>query len=234
MSHQRRGDSGGRPRPASTPRPIKRRRRLDGIGGRRGEPRRSAALERFDLGRAIVRHRRHGRTRFLTLVVGASLALLLSGAPDAASAEDSAGRIVFESDPRGHCDIWIVDADGSHAEALTDDGADDVFPVWSPDGGRIAWSRGVKGVYEIWVMNADVRARLRSSPSAFGLSALSSSLAGITRPFCPVCVGGRGIVDHAGLGGETVRRSRRTSTTAGWPHSWIEDHRRRTTTPLPR
>jgi Tol biopolymer transport system component len=29
------------------------------------------------------------------------------------------------------------------------------FPVWSPDGGRIAWSRGVKGVYEIWVMNAD-------------------------------------------------------------------------------
>ena len=155
MNHEQPSDSGGSPDRHRHHDLIKGRRGLDRIGGRRGEPRRGAAPERFDLGRAIVRHRRHGRTRFLTLVVGASLALLLSGAPDAASAEDSAGRIVFESDRRGHRDIWIMDADGSHAEALTDDGADDVFPVWSPDGGRIAWSRGVKGVYEIWVMNAD-------------------------------------------------------------------------------
>ena len=83
------------------------------------------------------------------------MALLPLVAPDAASAESSAGRIVFESDPHGHRDIWIMDADGSNAEALTDDRADDVFPAWSPDGLRVAWSRGVKGVYEIWVMNTD-------------------------------------------------------------------------------
>ena len=155
MNHDQPSDSGGSPDRHRHHDLIKGRRHLDGIGGCRDEPRRGGALVRFDLRRARVRRGRHGRTRFLTLVVGASLALLLSGAPDAASAEDSAGRIVFESDPRGHRDIWIMDADGSQVEALTDDSADDVFPVWSPDGGRIAWSRGVKGVYEIWVMNAD-------------------------------------------------------------------------------
>ena len=89
------------------------------------------------------------------LMVGASMALVPSWSSDAVAAETSAGRIVFESDPHGHRDIWIMDVDGTNAEALTGDRADDVFPVWSPDGSRIAWSRGDKGVYEIWVMNAD-------------------------------------------------------------------------------
>ena len=175
-----------------------------------------------------MRHRRHGRTRLLTLVLGASIALLLSGAPDAASAESNAGRIVFESDPRGHRDIWIMDPDGSHPEALTDDGADDVFPVWSPDGARIAWSRGVKGEYEIWVMNADARQGSGRRPAPAPQDCRSPSR-GYRPGFSPVRVRRPGQWEgrhHAGRGGGTVRRSRRTSTTRAWPHSWAAHHRR--------
>ena len=75
-----------------------------------------------------------GEPGFSRWFLGAAIALLLSGASDTATAASSASRIVFESDPHGHRDIWIMDADGSHPEALTDDAAEDVFPVWSPDG----------------------------------------------------------------------------------------------------
>ena len=38
---------------------------------------------------------------------------------------------------------------------LTDDGADDRSPAWSPDGGRIAFASYRDGNSEIYVMNAD-------------------------------------------------------------------------------
>lgn len=52
--------------------------------------------------------------------------------------------------------VWVMDANGSNAHALTT-GADpkDQVPDWSPDGSRIAYSSGQFGSEGIWTMNAD-------------------------------------------------------------------------------
>jgi Tol biopolymer transport system component len=40
----------------------------------------------------------------------------------------------------GNADIWLVDVGRGTFRRFTDDAADDVFPIWSPDGSRIAFS----------------------------------------------------------------------------------------------
>jgi len=61
--------------------------------------------------------------------------------------------------PERYCnsEIYVMDADGSHQRNLTNNPADDVAPVWSPDGSRIAFVSDRKE-YEsddIYVMDAD-------------------------------------------------------------------------------
>ena len=48
-------------------------------------------------------------------------------------------------------DIWTIDPDGTGAAQLTDGGDQDVSPDWSPDGRRIAFTRGSN----VFVMNVD-------------------------------------------------------------------------------
>lgn len=56
---------------------------------------------------------------------------------------------------RGH-DLWVMDADGTNAKPLTDNGTiDDAYPSWSPDGRSIAFDSNRDGNNEIYVMNAD-------------------------------------------------------------------------------
>ncbi len=50
------------------------------------------------------------------------------------------GRIVFASDQTGEPEIWIMDADGSNARALTSDRALKSVPVMSSDGRYIVYS----------------------------------------------------------------------------------------------
>jgi Tol biopolymer transport system component len=60
-------------------------------------------------------------------------------------------RIAFQ---RGH-EIWIVDADGSHAHALTKCSSASCYhasPAWSPDGTRIAF---IAGSGTLWVVRPD-------------------------------------------------------------------------------
>ena len=56
-------------------------------------------------------------------------------------------------------DIYVMDADGSNVERLTADPAGEFMPVWSPDGGRIAFAREgdpLAGTYEaIYTMRPD-------------------------------------------------------------------------------
>ena len=48
--------------------------------------------------------------------------------------------------------IYVMNADGSGITQLTADSAPDVSPTWSPDGGKIAFSRSARGIS---IMNAD-------------------------------------------------------------------------------
>ena len=72
-------------------------------------------------------------------------------------------------------DLYVMNADGSDVERLTDNTAFDAYPKWSPDGSRISFEsdRHQAGKFEVYVMNAngsDVR-RLTTSPS--GVTAIN-------------------------------------------------------------
>ncbi len=52
--------------------------------------------------------------------------------------------------------VWVMDADGSNANALTTDApVKGELPDWSPDGSQIAYASGPDASSGIWVMNAD-------------------------------------------------------------------------------
>jgi Tol biopolymer transport system component len=51
-------------------------------------------------------------------------------------------------------DIWIFDLARGSRTRFTFDSADDVNPVWSPDGSRIAWTSDRKGVRNLYVKAA--------------------------------------------------------------------------------
>ena len=51
--------------------------------------------------------------------------------------------------------IYVMDADGGNVRRLTDHDGIDYWPVWSPDGKRIAFTSNRDGNYEIYVMDAD-------------------------------------------------------------------------------
>ncbi len=68
---------------------------------------------------------------------------------------DSA-RIVFDSRRDGDFEVYVMNADGSSVEQLTDHDRIDWWPAWSPDGERIAFTSDRDGHGgEIYVMNAD-------------------------------------------------------------------------------
>ncbi|MGD8489524.1 MAG: hypothetical protein PVI68_10950 [Anaerolineae bacterium] len=64
--------------------------------------------------------------------------------------------IAFTSDREdGEGDIYIMNADGSNPQRLTDDPAYDAWPTWSPDGSQIAFMSTRSGNPDIYIMNAD-------------------------------------------------------------------------------
>ena len=92
--------------------------------------------------------------------------LMVATPPVGAQGED--GLIVFESDRGGRIDIWVMEPDGSNQHPLTNDRVVDIFPEWSPDGSKIAWTRGGPGPGgELWVMNADGSGSTRITFNSF-------------------------------------------------------------------
>ena len=50
----------------------------------------------------------------------------------------------------GNSDLWLADLSGGNATRFTFDEANDHFPIWSPDGNRIAWSSNRDGIYQLY------------------------------------------------------------------------------------
>ena len=67
------------------------------------------------------------------------------------------GKIAFSARVNNFWAIFIMNADGTNVQQLTDGTKYDVSPCWSPDGTKIAFGRAVQGAADqtIWVMNSD-------------------------------------------------------------------------------
>ncbi len=66
-------------------------------------------------------------------------------------ATTGSARIVFTSNRDGDSEIFSMATDGSDVRQLTANSVVDDFAAWSPDGTRIAFTRG----RDVWVMDAD-------------------------------------------------------------------------------
>lgn len=113
-------------------------------------------------------HGATGRRRLGRLMVGSALGALATTVTmipvhPAAAAEN--GRIAYEDYveyddenglPKYAQDIFTSNPDGTDEVNLTDNGAAlDIYPAWSPDGTRIAFSSNRDGNFDLYTMAAD-------------------------------------------------------------------------------
>ena len=94
-----------------------------------------------------------------TLTLGAAVSLaVVGGAPREARAiyPGDNGQIVFERLIDGALDVFVMKADGTGQINITNHPADDLNPVFSADGKKIAFAstRTRNGVARIFVMDA--------------------------------------------------------------------------------
>jgi TolB protein len=136
---------------------------------------------------------------------GADARRLTSGADDLLPSWSSSGLIAFERHVGTTEEIWIVDPAGGEAVPLItveDGGGGD--PAWSPDSERLAFSRAVDGVRQIFVVNADGQSGLESltprstcdceepawSPDGSQIAYMGPRSGGVARPMLVIAATG--------------------------------------------
>jgi Tol biopolymer transport system component/DNA-binding winged helix-turn-helix (wHTH) protein len=83
-------------------------------------------------------------------------------------------RIVFFSNRNGSLQIWICEADGSHAFAITSMAGGTGSPRWSPDGQTIVFDSNTLGQWNIYTIGADGGKPRRMTPEAAGANYAAS------------------------------------------------------------
>ena len=109
------------------------------------------------------------------LAVGGLVGVPLAGA----TSPGRDGRIAYaRKDPAGHWQVWVASARLSGAKRLTNGRADSGWPVWSPDGKKIAFDSSrtdpapgdSKHINDVFVMKAD-GSKVRKLTGSKGASA---------------------------------------------------------------
>jgi Tol biopolymer transport system component len=72
-----------------------------------------------------------------------------------ASFSPDGSKILFAANHDGDLEIYVVNADGTDMQALTENDTQDFFPSWSPDGSTIVFSSDRDGAVELYLMDAD-------------------------------------------------------------------------------
>ena len=78
----------------------------------------------------------------------------LAAARDVTPSDAPTRAIAFASKRDGNWEIHLVSADGTQRTRLTTRADQDRFPLWSPDGTKLAFG-AQRATWELWVMNAD-------------------------------------------------------------------------------
>ncbi len=74
----------------------------------------------------------------------------------AAGAVPGLDKIAFSSERDGNVEVYVMDADGSNPQRLTNSpSSTDRDPAWSPDRTKIAFESNRDGNDEVYLMNAD-------------------------------------------------------------------------------
>ncbi len=81
--------------------------------------------------------------------------LLLGALLVACGGGSNGNKIAFTSDRDGDEEIFVMNANGTGVQQLTDNDDGDWNPAWSPNGNKIAFTSDRYGDWEIFVMNAD-------------------------------------------------------------------------------
>ena len=87
-------------------------------------------------------------------------------------------KIVFMSNRDGNYEIYVMDSNGNNQTRLTNNDSDDIYPIWSPDGKRIAFlntptgSDSQKRDQAIYVMDADGTNQTKLTSSNFSIGGL--------------------------------------------------------------
>jgi len=87
-------------------------------------------------------------------------------------------------------DVYVMDANGANIERLTFDPADDGFPVWAPDGDKIAYTSEANGISNIYIMDMATRYSYPITNALTGCFQLSWSKEGSKLVFTSFYEGG--------------------------------------------
>jgi len=79
-------------------------------------------------------------------------------------------RLIGDTSPHGNYDLFLINIDGTHLEAITDNGITQGLASWSPSGDKIAYiisAKGDVGMYDLFLINIDGTNNRNITPTNF-------------------------------------------------------------------